>query len=112
MMQLLIKARHFLPDVMIVDVNMPELDGLTVCTQLHKSLGKPVELVVVTGYTHSKTIERCENLGAFYVRKGRQNVMKTLFYGILAEDIPSLCDCARRFSWPTTVVKLPRTQYA
>jgi CheY-like chemotaxis protein len=68
--QLLIKARQYNPDVLIVDVNMPELDGLSVCAQLLEPNCKPVEVVVVTGYSHADTVERCESMGAFYVRKG------------------------------------------
>lgn len=69
-MQLLIKARQWKPDVLIVDVNMPEMDGLSVCTKLLEPRGISVDVVVVTGYTDPETIERCESFGAFYARKG------------------------------------------
>lgn len=69
-MQLLIKARRSQPDVMIVDVNMPEMDGLSVCTRLLDPGSKPVEVVVVTGSSDPETAERCESLGLFYGRKG------------------------------------------
>jgi CheY-like chemotaxis protein len=69
-MQLLIKARRSQPDIMIVDVNMPELDGLSVCTRFLNPCSKPVEVVVVTGSADLETAERCESLGLFYGRKG------------------------------------------
>jgi CheY-like chemotaxis protein len=69
-MQLLLRARSFHPDIMIVDVNMPEMDGLSVCSQLLEPGSKPVDVVVVTGYSHRDTVERCESMGAFYARKG------------------------------------------
>jgi|SRR5580704_3716897 CheY-like chemotaxis protein len=69
-LQLLIKARRNHPDIMIVDVNMPELDGLSVCSRLLDPGGKPVEVVVVTGSNDPETAERCESLGMFYGRKG------------------------------------------
>ena len=69
-MQLLIKARRSQPDIMIVDVNMPEMDGLTVCTRFLDPGSKPVEVVVVTGSSDVETAERCESLGLFYGRKG------------------------------------------
>jgi CheY-like chemotaxis protein len=69
-MQLLIKARRSQPDIMIVDVNMPEMDGLTVCERLLDPGSKPVEVVVVTGSADPETAERCESLGLFYGRKG------------------------------------------
>ncbi len=68
--QLLIKARHSHPDIMIVDVNMPELDGLTVCTRMLDPGSKPVDVVVVTGSNDPLTEERCESLGLYYGRKG------------------------------------------
>ncbi len=52
-MQLLIKARRSHPDILIVDVNMPELDGLSVCSRLLDPGSKPLEVVVVTGSTGS-----------------------------------------------------------
>jgi len=55
---------------MIVDVNMPEMDGLTVCIRFLDPGSKPVEVVVVTGSSDQETAERCESLGLFYGRKG------------------------------------------
>ena len=69
-MQLLVKARHRHPDILIVDVNMPALDGLSVCTSLLEPGRKPVEVIVITGAADAMTPERCEGLGAFYARKG------------------------------------------
>ena len=69
-MQLLIKGRQWTPDVLIVDVNMPEQDGLTVCAQLLEPRRKPFETIVITGYSDFETVDRCESLGAFYTRKG------------------------------------------
>ncbi len=68
--QLLVKARRDHPDVMIVDVNMPELDGLSVCTRLLDPGRKSVDVVMVTGTTDTETAERCESLGMFFGRKG------------------------------------------
>ena len=68
--QLLIKARRSQPDIIIVDVNMPELDGLSVCSRLLDPGSKPLEVVVVTGSNDPETAERCESLGMFYGRKG------------------------------------------
>jgi len=68
--QLLVKARRSNPDILIVDVNMPELDGLSVCTRLLDPGRKAVEVVVVTGRTDAETAERCESLGMFFGRKG------------------------------------------
>jgi CheY-like chemotaxis protein len=69
-MQMLIKARHNHPDIMIIDVNMRELDGLSACTRLLDPGNKPVDVVVISGNADAETAERCESLGLFYGRKG------------------------------------------
>lgn len=69
-MQLLIKARRSQPDIMIVDVNMPEMDGLSVCSRMLDPGSNPVEIVVITGSSNPETEERCDSLGLFYGRKG------------------------------------------
>ncbi len=68
--QLLVKALRSHPDILIVDVNMPELDGLSVCVRLLDPSRKPFEVIVVTGSSDPETVERCESLGMFYARKG------------------------------------------
>lgn len=86
--QLLIKARRSQPDVLIVDVNMPQLDGLSVCSRLLDPGSKPMEVVVVTGSADPETVERCESLGMFYGRKG-PDFWKSV-EGALVEIYPDL----------------------
>lgn len=69
-MQALIMARQGRPDFLIVDVNMPEVDGLSLCAHLLDPTNRPLEVVVVTGNPDPETIERCEAFGAVYGRKG------------------------------------------
>jgi CheY-like chemotaxis protein len=68
--QALIKANRSHPDIMVIDVNMPEADGLTVCARLLDPSRRALNVVVVTGSRETETAERCEGFGAFYVRKG------------------------------------------
>ena len=69
-LQVLIKARHNQPDIMVVDVNMPEIDGLSVCARFLDPGSKPIEVLVITGANDPEMAERCESLGLFYSRKG------------------------------------------
>jgi CheY-like chemotaxis protein len=69
-LQALIKANRSHPDIMIIDVNMPEADGLTVCARLLDPVKRSLNVIVVTGSREHETVERCEGFGAFYVRKG------------------------------------------
>jgi CheY-like chemotaxis protein len=68
--QALIKANRCHPDVMVIDVNMPEADGLTVCARLLDPSRRSLNVIVVTGSREADTVERCEGFGACYVRKG------------------------------------------
>jgi CheY-like chemotaxis protein len=70
--QALIKANRSHPDIMVIDVNMPEADGLTVCARLLDPSRRPMNVVVVTGSREAETVERCQSFGVFYVRKGPQ----------------------------------------
>ncbi|ABD08659.1 response regulator receiver domain protein [Rhodopseudomonas palustris HaA2] len=68
-MQMLLKARRTAPDLMIVDVNMPKLDGLTASCHLLEPGGPPMDVIVVSGISSEETLERCEALGMFYACK-------------------------------------------
>jgi CheY-like chemotaxis protein len=68
--QALIKANRNHPDIMVIDVNMPEADGLTVCARLLDPSRRSLNVVVITGSRETETVERCEGFGAYYVRKG------------------------------------------
>jgi CheY-like chemotaxis protein len=69
-LQLLIKAHRNHPDMIIVDVNMPELDGLSACARLLNPGSQPVDVIVITGEADLETVARCESLGLYYGRKG------------------------------------------
>jgi DNA-binding response OmpR family regulator len=69
-LQALMMAGKKHPDVMILDINMPQVDGLTVSARLLDSSKKPTDVIVITASSYSDTIRRCESLGAYHVRKG------------------------------------------
>jgi CheY-like chemotaxis protein len=91
--QALIKANRSHPDVLVIDVNMPEADGLTVCFRLLDSSKKPMDVIVVTGSRETETVERCQGFGAFYVRKGPE-FWKGLG-GALTQIFPHMADSIR-----------------
>jgi CheY-like chemotaxis protein len=68
-LQALMMARRTVPDVLIVDVHMPQLDGLSVCLRLLNQQ-KHVEVIVITGSSAREIAERCESFGAIHERKG------------------------------------------
>ena len=59
------------PHLLILDINMPVVDGCTVCEMLaedHKI--PPFPVITLTGRTDHETIRRCVISGAHYVPKG------------------------------------------
>jgi len=66
--QALVKASRGKPDVLVIDVNMPEVDGLSVCAHLLDSDKAPVNVIVITGSRDPDTLERCEGFGAYYAQ--------------------------------------------
>jgi CheY-like chemotaxis protein len=101
---LLIKARRNHFDILIVDVNMPELDGLTVCSSLLASGDQSIEVIVVTGYSDHETIERCESLGLFYGRKG-PDFWKSVV-AALSSIFPDMAERITEVGSPLTVTKV------
>jgi CheY-like chemotaxis protein len=68
--QALLRAGRFKPDILVIDVNMPEVDGLSVCAHLLDPGRAPIDVIVITGSRDPDTLERCEGFGAYYARKG------------------------------------------
>src|SRR6187549_1517920 len=83
-LQAMIKASRSKPDILVIDVNMPEADGLSVCAHLLDPDKRPMDVIVVTGRRDAETVERCEGFGAFYAKKGPE------FWGSLEAALASL----------------------
>ena len=69
-LQALSMASRNQPDVLIIDVNMPEVDGMSVSARLLRPDKRPLEVIVITASSYVETAGRCESFGAFHVRKG------------------------------------------
>src|ERR1700677_1951033 len=67
-LEALVMIRQHRPDVLIIDINMPEVDGLTVCERMLKWHKMSTGVIVIAAGSYS--VERCKSLGAFHVRKG------------------------------------------
>jgi CheY-like chemotaxis protein len=89
-LQALIKANRSHPDIMIIDVNMPEADGLTVCARLLDPTKRSLNVIVVTGSRETETVDRCEGFGAFYIRKGAE--FWSGLASALTETFPRMAD--------------------
>lgn len=84
-LQAILKAKQTHPDLMIVDINMPEVDGFKVCEWVLNPNRPAVEVIVLTGNKDEETYDRCDALGAYYVPKSSETweiiraiIMRTL----------------------------------
>jgi CheY-like chemotaxis protein len=69
-LQALIKASQHQPDVLVIDVHMPEVDGLSVLAYLRDIAKKSLHVVVVTGNPGQEIAERCEGFDVSCIHKG------------------------------------------
>ncbi|MGJ5206374.1 response regulator [Bradyrhizobium sp. HKCCYLR20261] len=69
-LQAFLKATRGKPSVLVIDVNMPELDGLSVCGHLLDADRAPANVIIITGSNNQHTLQRCERVGTRHVRKG------------------------------------------
>jgi len=65
-----LKVRRGKPDILVIDVNMPELDGLSVCAHLLDADRAPANVIMITGSKNVNTLQRCERVAAYHARKG------------------------------------------
>jgi CheY-like chemotaxis protein len=70
-LQALIKASQGKPDILVIDVHMPELDGLSVCSYLSEIARQSPHVMVVTGRPDPRIVERCKGVDATCIQKGR-----------------------------------------
>src|SRR5260370_31615232 len=64
--QALLKASRTKPDIILMDVNMPEVDGLSACGHLLGPERAPANRILITGSRHPEELERWEGFVARY----------------------------------------------
>jgi CheY-like chemotaxis protein len=103
-LHVLLKARQNTPYTLVLDVNMPEIDGLSVCAHLLKPDRTPVNVIVITGSKDPDIPERCRGLGAYYVRKGPSFWVD--LEAALMKIHPRMADQIRRYNQRAPEVRL------
>jgi CheY-like chemotaxis protein len=89
-MQALIKARRSRPDILITDINMPDIDGFSVSQRLLEPDQSAIDVIVITGSNSQEAAVRCDSLGAYLVHKG-SNFWNNM-YSLLATLHPDMSD--------------------
>jgi CheY-like chemotaxis protein len=64
------KANKFKPDILVVDIHIPDIDGLSVCAHLVDPT-RTLAVIVITGQSSPGIAEWCNGFGARYLNKGK-----------------------------------------
>jgi CheY-like chemotaxis protein len=70
-LQVLIKTSQQQPDILILDVHMPEVDGLSALTYLHDIAKKSIHVMIMTGNPGREIAEKCDGFDVSCIQKGR-----------------------------------------
>jgi CheY-like chemotaxis protein len=85
-LQALIKASQREPDILVIDVHLPEVNGLSVLTYLLDVAKRSFHVLVVTGHRDQEIVERCNGFDASCIHKGQHFWIE--LEAILAEMYP------------------------
>lgn len=70
-LQVLIKAGQWEPDVLLLDVHMPEVDGLSALGYLQEIARKSMHVMIATGNPGREIEEQCQGFDVSCLKKGR-----------------------------------------
>ena len=66
----LLKVSKEKPDLLILDLNLPDVDGFKVVERLNDPKFPRLPVIVLTSKSDPASVQRCEELGVLYVQKG------------------------------------------
>jgi CheY-like chemotaxis protein len=93
-------------DTLIIDVQMPELDGLSVSAYLLEYPIRPLHVIVATGRRDAETVGICDSMGALYVCKAAR--FWEDLESALVEIYPAKADRIRQSGLRSTPTAVPR----
>jgi len=102
----LIKASRCNPDILVVDVHMPEVDGLSVCAFLQDIAKQSPHLMVITGRRAEEIIETCKGIDVSCVHKGPN--FWNEFQARLSEIYPDMAVAIRRSVKPWAKIEVKK----
>lgn len=101
MMDILQTVSDPLPEVILLDINMPKKNGLDCLVEIRKHEGdlKEVPVIILSTSSHPANIEKAKELGAsFYaVKPNRFDILKSFLEEILKMDWSSSENKDRKF---------------
>jgi CheY-like chemotaxis protein len=108
-LQALNSAAEHRPDVLVIDVHLPEVDGLSVLAYLSEAAKSVPHVIVMTGRAGRQVVELCTGFDAFCIPKGSLfwEQLESRLAGIYPEMAFAIRRSAR-LSAKTDVRKRPR----
>jgi CheY-like chemotaxis protein len=108
-LQALIKAGQHRPDILVIDVHMPEVDGISVLAYLPDTAKKSLHVIVVTGHPGQQIVEKCKGLKVSCIHKGQNfwNELEASLTGIFPHKAVAIEQSGKR-SAKIDVRKRPR----
>jgi DNA-binding response OmpR family regulator len=87
--EVLDKVKTFLPDIILLDLRMPELDGFQICKLLKDSdETKKIPIIMLSGFVGDEEIKRAKELGVvdFFSKPYNYLTLVNLINKVLAEN--------------------------
>ena len=80
--------KNDLPDVIIMDIDMPEMDGIETARRIKEKVKKDIPILFVTALADSNTVNECKDLGAagYIVRPYQSTFIKSEIKRIIIEQ--------------------------
>ena len=78
------KIRTLKPDILTLDIEMPQMDGLTLCKKVKEELGlKQMDVIMFSSLINDQMIVKCKEVGATgYITKPEINKLATILDSI------------------------------
>lgn len=88
--QTMAKIAGEVPDLVIVDQNLADVDGFKLIEMICKRRYPAIPVIMFTGSSDATSMERCKKLGAHYLHKGigSWEQLETLLYDLLGNLPP------------------------
>ena len=88
------------PDLLVLDLNLPDVEGFRVMERLSDRKFAPVPVIVLTAREDDDAIQRCKDLHAYYVHKSEEtwNDLEPLIFEIPATSARTQGPSLRRIT--------------
>ena len=82
----LLKVTRDKPDLLILDLTLPDVDGFRVVERLTDPKFPPLPVIVLTGRSDEAAIRRCDELGVLYVHKDGWDELEKAIYRVFSPN--------------------------